>query len=347
MEHPDFWVDYPEADRYQYNSIENINLSNALLYAAHYRTLDPSIGRWLQIDPAAESFYGLTPYNSMGNNPMLFVDPDGDFIIAPILIGAAIGGIYGGIRANHYGKTFFGGFWRGALVGGVGGALAQFGGGSFIGNIAWGGFQGGIVGGLDAAVWGNDIGKGFINGAKWGAIFAVGHSTLEASRNLSRGHGFNTDNGVINKYLKNENYQEAIDFVQNRYNLTNVDMKYNSDLNDYGIANVNGNVEIGPLAMKSPSDLKATIIHEYTHIVYDRIKVNGTWQFDLDQPARWNYNDGIRAYKSEILMSGRMHISPRAIKNVNPLWNQTGIIRGRFWHTLPRRFYSYNLNKFF
>jgi len=45
MDHPDFWVDYPEGDRHQYNSIENLNLSNALLYAAHYRTLDPGLGR--------------------------------------------------------------------------------------------------------------------------------------------------------------------------------------------------------------------------------------------------------------------------------------------------------------
>jgi hypothetical protein len=46
MPHEDFWQDYPEGDRYKYNSIENIQLNNALLYAAFYRTLDPSLGRW-------------------------------------------------------------------------------------------------------------------------------------------------------------------------------------------------------------------------------------------------------------------------------------------------------------
>lgn len=43
-----------------------------------YRVHDAALGRWWQVDPAVERYYGLTPYNSMFNNPMIFDDPDGD-----------------------------------------------------------------------------------------------------------------------------------------------------------------------------------------------------------------------------------------------------------------------------
>jgi hypothetical protein len=45
---------------------------------AKYRTLDPQLGRWWQIDPMVEEFYDLTPYNSNFNNPIRYDDPDGD-----------------------------------------------------------------------------------------------------------------------------------------------------------------------------------------------------------------------------------------------------------------------------
>lgn len=36
-----------------------------------------ALGRWLSIDPAQQLFPGLSPYNSLNNNPIVFVDPDG------------------------------------------------------------------------------------------------------------------------------------------------------------------------------------------------------------------------------------------------------------------------------
>src|SRR6056297_1381302 len=51
-------------------------------------------GRWLQVDPEAESFYPLTPYNSMGNNPVSMVDPDGDAIFT--IVGALLAPVTGG-----------------------------------------------------------------------------------------------------------------------------------------------------------------------------------------------------------------------------------------------------------
>ena len=60
---------------------------------ATFRTLDPSIGRWLQVDPKAEHDVSSSPYSSMYNDPVFFTDPDGDCPVCPFLIAAAVGGL--------------------------------------------------------------------------------------------------------------------------------------------------------------------------------------------------------------------------------------------------------------
>ncbi|MBB6612556.1 hypothetical protein H7F15_16040 [Pontibacter sp. Tf4] len=64
--------------KFQYNGIEKqVDLGLNVLMAK-YRTLDPQLGRWWQVDPMVEEFYDLTPYNSNLNNPIRYDDPDGD-----------------------------------------------------------------------------------------------------------------------------------------------------------------------------------------------------------------------------------------------------------------------------
>lgn len=73
------------AQRYRYNGIErNDDLG---LDMAFFRTYDPAIGRWLQVDPKAESFATMSPYTGMGNNPISIVDPMGDSL--ELIIGEA------------------------------------------------------------------------------------------------------------------------------------------------------------------------------------------------------------------------------------------------------------------
>ena len=51
-------------------------------YSTEYRFYDNRVGRWLSIDPLASKFPWSSPYVAMGNNPVIMVDPDGDWFWA-------------------------------------------------------------------------------------------------------------------------------------------------------------------------------------------------------------------------------------------------------------------------
>jgi RHS repeat-associated protein len=65
----------PNPQRHRYNGKEQISSSRFYDYGA--RQYDPVIGRWLSVDPLAELDFALSAYNYVGNNPLLYIDPNG------------------------------------------------------------------------------------------------------------------------------------------------------------------------------------------------------------------------------------------------------------------------------
>ncbi|HLF65859.1 MAG TPA: hypothetical protein VI603_19005, partial [Saprospiraceae bacterium] len=166
-------------------------------------------GRWWQVDPAAESMYGYNPFNAMGDNPISYNDPEGDFIPA-LLIGAAIGAAIG-IAANGIGNlargdSFFKGGFQAGFFGAMGGMFSAGVGGAFnslatslgkesltIGmSIAQAGFHG-INGGMMSVGQGGGFGSGFLSGGISSGISSatsgMGAGAMIAAGGVSGGIG--------------------------------------------------------------------------------------------------------------------------------------------------------------
>lgn len=82
---------------------------------------DASLGRWFSTDPANQF---ASPYLGMANNPTSTIDPDGRFAwFLPVIAGAAVGGVIGGIIADRNGQDWY----KGAIVGAFMGASVGLG----------------------------------------------------------------------------------------------------------------------------------------------------------------------------------------------------------------------------
>ena len=51
------------------------------LYYYGARYYDPKISMFYGVDPRAEKYYNLSPYNYVDNNPLKYIDPNGDTIL--------------------------------------------------------------------------------------------------------------------------------------------------------------------------------------------------------------------------------------------------------------------------
>ncbi len=192
------------------------------------RMYDYALGRFLSPDPLVQSPTNAQNYNRYSyclNNPLVYTDPDGESIVAAIIIGAVIGTYMGGTLANNdynpfkwdysSGKTW-GYMAGGAIIGGVAGyagfATFQCG---FNAGIAAGSsglsssFQAGMLSGMTAgAINGGGFtalgGGGFsdiMGGITMGAVVggfsgAVGGATLHGAHQI-----FNRVPGAIRSYL--------------------------------------------------------------------------------------------------------------------------------------------------
>jgi RHS repeat-associated protein len=66
--------------RYKFNGKELDTETDWYYYGARY--YDPSVSRWLSVDPLASEFPNESPYVYAGNSPIVYVDPDGRFKIS-------------------------------------------------------------------------------------------------------------------------------------------------------------------------------------------------------------------------------------------------------------------------
>ena len=65
------------AEKYKFGGKELNDELGLDLYDFGARNYDPSLGRWLNVDPLAEEFAGWTPYHYVHNNPINLIDPTG------------------------------------------------------------------------------------------------------------------------------------------------------------------------------------------------------------------------------------------------------------------------------
>jgi hypothetical protein len=118
----------------------------------------------------------LNRYTYCRNNPLLYVDPNGNiFLIDDIIIGAVIGAVIGGVTSAITG----GDIGMGILTGAIGGAF--FGGAGGIINAPGASYSaiqqtlihaaaGAMSGGISASLTGGDIGMGMLTGAVSGGM---------------------------------------------------------------------------------------------------------------------------------------------------------------------------------
>lgn len=66
--------------KYKYNGKEYEDALGLNMYEYGARNYDPAVGRWMNVDNLSELYYDFSPYVYAANNPVYYVDPDGNYI---------------------------------------------------------------------------------------------------------------------------------------------------------------------------------------------------------------------------------------------------------------------------
>ena len=149
-------------------------------YYLKTRYYDPEVGRFINADAIQNAMMQIYQINGLNlfayclNNPIMNVDPYGEFVLTAfglaVIIGIAsgmvVGGTIGGITAAANGTSIAGGILGGAFMGGAMGGLMVLGGGVALG----------VAGGIGLA-------KGLIISATVGIGAGLGSYSIEAGFN--------------------------------------------------------------------------------------------------------------------------------------------------------------------
>ena len=172
------------------------------------RLYDPVTGRFYSPDPILATSGGplaYNPYIYAHNNPLSYVDPDGEFAwLIPVLAAAV-----SGFTNVMYNKDNIHNFWQGLGYFGVGAAagaagslaaaavplsIGGFAGGAILGGIG-GAVSGFTMGGGNALLSGQNFWKSALTGTWQGAVFgAVAGGLTEGIRALHNNNNFWTGN---------------------------------------------------------------------------------------------------------------------------------------------------------
>jgi len=180
------------------------------MFDFHARFYDPQLGRpalsevevWFNPDPA-EQFHN--PYLGIGNNPIIYQDPDGEWV--QIVVGAAIGVFVNGVGNLFDGDKFFTNAGEAALIGGIsGGISAGIGsvaanmaasGASYIGVSAAQAYAHGFLGGAMTNMSGGDFFSGFASGAVSSAFASATGFATHNMQNKALAGGIQLGSGII------------------------------------------------------------------------------------------------------------------------------------------------------
>ncbi len=204
---------------YTYTGQEDDNEIGLMNYRA--RMYDAELGRFYAMDPAGQF---ASPYLYAANNPIVMVDPDGEFIIEAMIIGGFVN-VFFNAKNIEDGWDLIGYAAIGAASGLIGACGTPA---NWALNTAIGAFQGGIAGGLNASLTAKDW-SAFDDGFKTGAIAGGigGFLSSEATKNFLGGDGFVNNQTLFDSWNDGteQGYKKILDKWDTEANFISLDDK--------------------------------------------------------------------------------------------------------------------------